>query len=87
MRHDLLILVLIDLAAVVVAAGVGAFVSGRLSRPLRTIRDDAVRLGSGDFSIVAHHSGIDELGLAFLIDDDLAEIHRELSAAAGPRPS
>jgi two-component system NtrC family sensor kinase len=29
-------------------------------------------------------SGIDELGLAFLIDDDLAEIHRELSAAAGP---
>ena len=29
-------------------------------------------------------SGTDELGLAFLIDDDLAEIRRELTAAAGP---
>jgi two-component system NtrC family sensor kinase len=29
-------------------------------------------------------SGTDELGLAFLIDDDLAEIHKELSGDQGP---
>ena len=76
-RHDIVILVLIDLCAVAAAAAVGVLVSGRLSRPLRTIRDDAVRLGSGDFSIVALHSGIPELDETV---DALADTARRLDA-------
>ena len=60
-RHDILILVAFDLAAVVIAAGVGWFVAARLARPVRVIRDDAVRLGDGDFSIDPKRSGIGEL--------------------------
>jgi signal transduction histidine kinase len=76
-RHDLVNLVLIDIGAVIVAAAVGVFVSGRLSRPLRTIRDDAVRLGAGDFSISPSHSGISELDET---SDALAETARRLDS-------
>jgi signal transduction histidine kinase len=60
-RHDIFILVAFDLAAVLIAALVGWFVAARLARPVRMIRDDAVRLGDGDFSIEPRHSGIAEL--------------------------
>ena len=60
-RRDVLLLILFDLAAIGLAAAVGWFVAARLAKPVRTIRDDAVRLGDGDFSIVAHHSGVTEL--------------------------
>ena len=59
--RDIAVLLSFDVAAVVVAAIVGLWVSTRLVRPLRSIRDDAVRLGEGDFSIVPSPSGIDEL--------------------------
>ncbi len=59
--RDILVLVGIDAAALIVAAVVGSWVTSRLVRPLRAIRDDAVRLGEGDFSIVPSPSGIDEL--------------------------
>jgi len=59
--RDILVLVGIDAAALIVAAVVGSWVTSRLVRPLRAIRDDAVRLGEGDFSIVPTPSGIDEL--------------------------
>ena len=60
-RRDVLILVLFDLLAVAVAAGVGSFVAARLARPVRRLRDDAVRLGDGDFAVDPVHSGIGEI--------------------------
>lgn len=60
-RRDLLLLVAIDLGALLVAATVGWVVAARLVRPLGRIRDDAVRLGHGDFSIRPVPSGIPEL--------------------------
>lgn len=60
-RRDVLFLVVFDLLAVAIAAAVGWFVAARLARPVRAIRDDAVRLGDGDFSIEPHHSGVVEL--------------------------
>lgn len=60
-RRDLLMLVAIDLGALLVAATVGWVVAARLVRPLRRIRDDAVRLGNGDFSIRPVPSGVSEL--------------------------
>jgi len=60
-RRDLMILAAIDLAAVAVAVAVGWIVATRLVRPLRVIRDDAVRLGNGDFSIHPRPSGVGEL--------------------------
>lgn len=60
-RRDVLVLLAFDMAAIAVAAGVGWFVAARLVRPLRSIRDDAVRLGNGDFSIAPQRSGVGEL--------------------------
>jgi signal transduction histidine kinase len=76
-RHDIGILILIDVGALAVAAVVGAMLSSRLTQPLRVIRDDAVRLGSGDFSIVPQHSGIAELDETV---DALADTARRLDA-------
>ncbi len=59
--HDLLVLIGIDAAAVAVAAAIGAWLAARLTRPLQRIRDDAVRLGDGDFTITPRPSGIPEL--------------------------
>lgn len=61
MRSDVALLVAFDLLAVAVAGAVGAVVSSRLSRPLRQIRDDAVRLGAGDFAIGERSSGVAEI--------------------------
>jgi signal transduction histidine kinase len=60
-RNDLLLFIAFDVAAVGIAALVGWFVSSRLARPVREIRDAAVRLGEGDFSIAPGPSGVDEL--------------------------
>lgn len=60
-RRDLLLLAGVDLVAMAVAAAVGAIVAGLLARPLRQVRDDAVRLGGGDFGIGARTSGVTEI--------------------------
>lgn len=59
--RDVLLLLAIDLGALVVAAIVASWVTARLVRPLTAIRDDAVRLGHGDFSINPGTSGIAEV--------------------------
>lgn len=61
MRSDIALLIAFDLVAVAVAGTVGAVVSSRLSRPMRQIRDDAVRLGAGDFAIGERASGVAEI--------------------------
>ncbi len=60
-RREIGLLLLFDVAAVAVAAGAGWFLAARLVEPLEEIRDDAVRLGSGDFAITERTSGVAEL--------------------------
>lgn len=60
-RRSVLVIVAFDALAMVVAAAVGWFVAARLSRPVRRLRDDAVRLGDGDFAVVPQHSGVTEI--------------------------
>ena len=60
-RRDILMLVAFDLAAIGIAAASGWFLSSRLVAPLELIRDDAVRLGGGDFAIKRRVSGVAEL--------------------------
>lgn len=60
-RRDILMLVAFDLAAIGIAAAAGWFLSRRLVEPLELIRDDAVRLGGGDFAIRRRVSGVAEL--------------------------
>ena len=60
-RRDLLVLLGVAALAVGLAAIVGSFLAERLARPLRAIRDDAVRLGDGDFAIAAGRTGMAEI--------------------------
>ncbi|QXC61611.1 HAMP domain-containing histidine kinase [Aquihabitans sp. G128] len=60
-RRDLLLLVAVDAVAVAVAVAVGAVLAARLARPLQAVRDDAVRLGNGDFAIASRSSGVAEI--------------------------
>lgn len=60
-RSAVLVLVVFDLVAIGIAAAVGSLVAARLARPVRRLRDDAVRLGNGDFAVEARHSGISEI--------------------------
>ncbi len=61
LRGALAILLAVDGAAVGAAAAIGWFVAARLAKPVTAIRDDAVRLGLGDFSIDPKPSGVGEL--------------------------
>jgi len=61
LRGALAILLAIDVAAVGAAAAIGWFVAARLAKPVGAIRDNAVRLGLGDFSIDPARSGVGEL--------------------------
>lgn len=60
-RRAVLVLVVFDLIAIGVAAAVGSLVAARLARPVRRLRDDAVRLGEGDFAVNPLDSGIREI--------------------------
>ena len=77
-RRDLLLLLAIDLGALLIAATVGWVVAARLVRPLHRIRDDAVRLGNGDFSICPVPSGVSDLDDTA---DALAETATRLESA------
>jgi signal transduction histidine kinase len=48
------------------AGGLAIVQANRLTRPLRRVRDGAIRLGHGDFGITVPHAGVPEL-------DDLAD--------------
>jgi signal transduction histidine kinase len=51
----------VGVLAVAVAAGAGALLARRLTRPVRRLREASVRLGEGDFTVVAPPSGVAEL--------------------------
>lgn len=79
-RRELLLLVLFDLLAVAVAGGVGSLVAVRLAQPVRRIRDDAVRLGNGDFAVDPVRSGIGEIDET---SEALSETARRLEEMLG----
>ena len=54
----------IAVAVLAVGAAIGYVVAGRLSRPVRRLRDAAVQLGDGDFSIEVPSSRVPELDQA-----------------------
>lgn len=85
----LALLGLLAIGVVAVGAVVGYVVAGRLARPVRRLRDAAVRLGGGDFTIAVPPSGVPELDQAAeaLMNtarrlDDLVTRERAFSADA-----
>jgi len=75
--RDILLLLSIDAAAILIAAIVGSALAKRLVKPLMVIRDEAVHLGNGDFSIHPAPSGVSELDETA---DALIETARRLDA-------
>jgi signal transduction histidine kinase len=80
-----------SLAVLVIAIGavVSYIVAGRLARPVRRLRDAAVQLGDGDFTVEVPHSGVpelddavDALALTARRLDDLVSRERAFSADA-----
>ncbi|MCU1390188.1 MAG: hypothetical protein JWL72_3526 [Ilumatobacteraceae bacterium] len=77
------------LAVIGVGAVIGYAVAGRLARPVRRLRDAAVQLGNGDFTIALSPSGVpelddaaDALSLTAQRLDDLVSRERSFSADA-----
>jgi signal transduction histidine kinase len=60
-NRALLLLAGLGLAVLAVGALVARVVAGRLAKPVVEIRDQAVRLGEGEFDISVPRSGIDDL--------------------------
>jgi signal transduction histidine kinase len=90
-RTQRIVLLLGSLAVGVVAvgAGIGYVIAGRLARPVRDLRDAAVRLGDGDFALDVLHSNIPEIDQAAVAMtataarlDDLVARERSFSADA-----
>ena len=90
-RTQRIVLILGSLAVGVIAigAGIGYVIAGRLARPVRDLRDAAVRLGDGDFSLDVPRSNIPEIDQASVAMtataarlDDLVARERSFSADA-----
>jgi signal transduction histidine kinase len=90
-RTQRIVLVLGSLAVGVVAigAGIGYVIAGRLARPVRHLRDAAVRLGDGDFALDVERSDIPEIDQAAVAMtataarlDDLVARERSFSSDA-----
>jgi signal transduction histidine kinase len=79
----------LGLAVIAVGAAIAFVVAGRLARPVRRLRDAAVQLGHGDFTVEPFHSHVPELdeaaeALALTARrlDDLVSRERAFSADA-----
>ena len=88
-RRIVALLGLLALAVVAIGAAIGYIVAGRLARPVRRLRDAAVQLGDGDFTIDVRPNGVPELdqaGRAMMATarrlDDLVTRERSFSADA-----
>ncbi len=90
-RSERIIALLIALALGVLAIGaaIGYVVAGRLARPVRRLRDAAVQLGNGDFTLDVPRSNVPELDQAAVAMtataqrlDELVSRERSFSADA-----
>lgn len=63
-QNIVLVLGSLALGVVAVGAGIGYVIAGRLARPVRSLRDAAVQLGDGDFSLNVPRSNIPEIDQA-----------------------
>jgi signal transduction histidine kinase len=60
-RRIIALLAVLAAGVIAVGAAIGYFVAGRLARPVRRLRDAAVRLGDGDFTVAVPPSRVPEL--------------------------
>lgn len=88
-RRILALLAGLAISVVAVGAAIGYVLAGRLARPVRRLRDAAVDLGDGDFTIEVPRSSIPELDQAAMAMtatarrlDDLVRRERSFSADA-----
>lgn len=88
-QRILLLLGSLAVGVIVVGAGVGYVIAGRLAQPVRDLADAAVRLGDGDFSVTMERSSlpeIDQVAVAMTATaarlDDLVAKERAFSADA-----
>jgi signal transduction histidine kinase len=88
-RRLIALLALLAIGVIAVGAAIGYLVAGRLARPVRRLRDAAVQLGEGDFTIDVPRSDVPELDQAAqamtntaLRLDDLVSRERSFSADA-----
>jgi signal transduction histidine kinase len=88
-RRIIALLGLLALGVIAIGAAIGYLVAGRLARPVRRLRDAAVQLGDGDFTVEVQPNGVPELdqaGEAMMATarrlDDLLARERSFSADA-----
>jgi signal transduction histidine kinase len=88
-QRIVLLLAALAVGVVLIGAAIGYVVAGRLARPVRRLRDAAVQLGNGDFTIAVPRSNVPELDQAALAMtataerlDDLVTRERSFSADA-----
>jgi signal transduction histidine kinase len=88
-RQILALLGGLALGVIAIGAAIGWILAGRLTRPVRLLRDAAVQLGDGDFTIAVPRSRVPELDEAALAMtatalrlDDLVTRERAFSADA-----
>ncbi|MEP7202025.1 MAG: HAMP domain-containing sensor histidine kinase [Ilumatobacteraceae bacterium] len=88
-RRIIALLGLLGIGVIAVGAAIGYIVAGRLARPVRRLRDAAVQLGQGDFTIDVPRSDVPELDQAAQAMtntarrlDDLVTRERSFSADA-----
>ncbi len=88
-RRITALLGLLAFGVIVIGAAIGYLVAGRLARPVRRLRDAAVQLGEGDFTVAVQPNGVPELdqaGEAMMATarrlDDLVARERSFSADA-----
>jgi signal transduction histidine kinase len=88
-RRAIVLLIGLGLVVIAVGAGLARLLAGRMAAPIRRLRDDAVRLGNGDFAITPVPTGIvevDDAGVALAATgrrlEDLITRERAFSADA-----
>jgi signal transduction histidine kinase len=88
-RRLVALLALLAIGVITIGAAIGYLVAGRLARPVRRLRDAAVQLGEGDFTIDVPRSNVPELDQAAQAMtataqhlDDLVTRERSFSADA-----
>ncbi|MEO6629774.1 MAG: HAMP domain-containing sensor histidine kinase [Aquihabitans sp.] len=88
-QHAILLLGALGLGVIAIGAGLARLLAGRIAAPIRRLRDDAVRLGNGDFAITPVPTGIvevDDAGMALASTshrlEDLISRERAFSADA-----